>query len=716
MANLSYNLLTTGDCQSTDSGQISLSVFGGTPGYSIQWIEPSVYGTEAFSVSPYTKGSLSGGSYSFRVTDATTPINNTSVVNFFVSTGVCVSIQTQDTTCNLSNGSITATTNTSFGTSTVSLYSNGNLITTSPAESSITVFDQLSAGTYYVTATDAGGCTGTSETCLVRNSSEFDFGLLVINGSSCTSGLGKLYVTGNTGTAPYTYQWSTNTPNANLSSPSVSGLSVGSYSVTVTDATGCQVTKSGNVGLVPSLELISYTTTPSTCLNDDGTVTFNITGGTPPYNYILSTGESVITYNTTYTFTNLPPNTHTVQIVDLALCNFTQTFQVPAEGNFNIIGVTTQNVTCSSFGSISINLIGNSPFTYVLTYPDGSYQTIISSTNSYTFNNLSAGTYNVTINDYLGSCEYSDDYIIETPSNFSITDVTSTDATCGLNNGVITVSVLPGTSTNFNYQLSNGVSSGLITDTEYTFTDLLPGQYNLTITDENNCQQQATASVSNQAQTDFNLYSTSCYGSEGGSISVIITEGTPPFIFTWNQSVGGQEGVYFTGLTPGEYVLLVTDSNNCSQQKSITVTCDTYNGGEGGSYQTFNICNSNFEYVANQKRGISQMFFEGYFDTANGQNCLFNSATFTTVLVVGSETYLDTFYTTYTLTNVPADSLWYQSIDSLLSQAYGVGTYNIDSSQNITIIKSDCNLPSNVLQDSLITIDLRIEYDLSCQS
>jgi hypothetical protein len=109
------------------------------------------------------------------------------------------------------------------------------------------------------------------------------------------------------------------------------------------------------------------------------------------------------------------------------------------------------------------------------------------------------------------------------------------------------------------------------------------------------------------------------------------------------------------------------------------------------------------------------MFFEGYFDTANGQNCLFNSATFTTVLVVGEETYLDTFYTTYTLTNVPADSLWYQSIDSLLSQAYGVGTYNIDSSQNITIIKSDCDLPSNVLQDSLITIDLRIEYDLSCQ-
>jgi hypothetical protein len=718
MPEILYNLQVTGDCTSTSSGAVEISISGGTPNYTLTWVTPP-YSPEVLAGSGVTKTSLSGGSYTFYISDQGIPVNQTSYINFFISTGCCVSIETQDTTCNLPNGSITATTPYNPSSSTLLLYKEGLYLQSATTSNLTGIFTNLSAGTYQVLMEDYAGCDCSSQTCLIRNSSQFDFGLLAVNAASCTNNYGRLMVTGNTGTSPFTYQWSPNVPNASLTASTVTGLSAGSYSVIITDSTGCAVTKSATISNVPTLSLNYYTSTPASCLSDNGTATFNISGGTPPYYYILSNGDSAISYYTTYTFSGLAANTYTLQLVDLSLCSFTQSVQVPMEGNFNVISVSTNGVTCSSYGSMSINLIGASPFTYTLVNSLGQSTTIVSQSSNYQFTNLTADTYTLTISDYLGTCEYTDTYTIESLSSFTI-ETSSTGTTCDSNNGYILVDVTPGNSTQFTYDLQGIENSGIIEDTNYLFSGLSTGIYNITVTDESGCTQTQSVTISNESTLDFNLYSTGCGLGSQGTASAIISQGQPPFSFYWSANtidgiiaLGSQTGVYVTGLTSGIYFLELSDSNGCTLTKSISVSCGNL---VNSSYQVFNICEETFTETSNQKRGIVQMYNEGYQDLISGDNCIFNFANFIVEITIGTELYSTTFFTSYSLTSYPSDNQFIEAIQSTINSAYGVGNVSIDSSLNIVVISSDCNLSYDILQDMNIMIDLKIEYDLSCQS
>ncbi len=192
---LNYGLQITGDCQNNSSGALGLTIYGGTPNYTITWLSPSL-SPIILAGSATTITSLSGGSYSFYVSDQSIPVNNTNNISFYVSTGCCVSIDVQDTTCNLPNGSLTATTAYASSYGTAYLYKEGQYISSaltsfvtqdappplSPVPGLLTsaYFDGLSAGTYQVTLFDYGGCQCSSQTCIIRNSSEFGFGLKAI--------------------------------------------------------------------------------------------------------------------------------------------------------------------------------------------------------------------------------------------------------------------------------------------------------------------------------------------------------------------------------------------------------------------------------------------------------------------------------------------------------------------------------------------------------
>jgi len=712
MGVIEYNISLTGDCTNSGLGAMQLSISGGTPNYTVTWVTPA-YSPDILAASGVTKNNLSYGSYTFYISDQSIPVNTTEYVNFFMPTGCCLSIETQDTTCSLPNGQITATTAVNLGNIDLYLYKDGVYLDSATTFNTEVIFSNLSAGTYQILATDVGGCNCSSQTCLIRNnSSAFDYGLLVVSASTCTSNLGKLIVTGNTGIPPFIYNWSSNVPNASLTASTVTGLSAGSYSVIITDSTGCQVTKSATVGYIPNFGMTYYTATQASCLSNDGTATFYLSGGTPPYYYILSNGDSVISYNQNYTFSGLAANTYSIQVVDLALCTFTQSFQIPMDGNFNVIGVSTTGVTCTSNGIISVNLIGNSPFTYNLTNSYSESQTIVTQVSNYQFTNLTADTYTLVVSDYLGSCEYTDTYVISSSTNFNIS-TTSTGTTCMSDNGGITVTVNPVNSTTFTYDLQGIENSGPITETTYVFSGLNTGIYNLTVTDESGCTQTQSISLLNDSMVNFNLYSTSCGLGSQGTVSAVITDGTPPFTFNWSgNSVGSQTGVYLTGLTAGSYILQLIDDNGCELTKSITVSCGNL---ITASYQVFNVCESEFLEVPNQKRGLTQMLNEGYQDLVDGSVCQLNYANFNTVITIGTNVYTETFFTTTSLSNVPTDDLWIDSIENLLGSAYGIGSVTINSGQNVVLVLSDCNISYDILQDQNIKIDLQIQYDISCQ-
>jgi hypothetical protein len=117
------------------------------------------------------------------------------------------------------------------------------------------------------------------------------------------------------------------------------------------------------------------------------------------------------------------------------------------------------------------------------------------------------------------------------------------------------------------------------------------------------------------------------------------------------------------------------------------------------------------------KLGLLQMLNEGFADlTAGNTNCVLNSAIFTakvSVLPLGTILTQD-FFTSTSLISVPADNVWYNTIDSLVSSILGVQDVIIDQINNqIIITKSTTN---DSLNGQEIIIELVIVYDIMCLS
>jgi hypothetical protein len=125
MAAFEYIISITGDCNSTNSGIVSILPDGGTPPYTIEWISPSL-GTDIVTLEPSVRSNLSAGDYGLRLNDSTLPENQEFYVNIPVSNGVCCQLlDIQNTTCDLDNGSVTGTSTSDYSTTNFYLYTSG---------------------------------------------------------------------------------------------------------------------------------------------------------------------------------------------------------------------------------------------------------------------------------------------------------------------------------------------------------------------------------------------------------------------------------------------------------------------------------------------------------------------------------------------------------------------------------------------------------------
>jgi len=291
-----YTINVTGDCQNNSSGIIDLFVSGGTLPYVVQWVDP-VLSTDII-LSCLTKTNLFGTTYTIQVTDSSLPTNQFEIINIPVSNGVCCSILgVQDTTCSQNNGSVTGTSTTQYSSTNYYLYHGDGVYSQSATTNQDSVvFGSLTAGTYYMTVQDLGGCTGRSQNFIVEESVPLNYGLYMVPNSSCGGQpLGKLTVTGLTGQPPFSYLW-----NNGATGSTITGLTSGSYFVTVTDGYGCQLSQSENVSDVNPIGFGLFTSVPPTCFAANGVITLAITGGTAPYYYSASTGQVEISYSQTF--------------------------------------------------------------------------------------------------------------------------------------------------------------------------------------------------------------------------------------------------------------------------------------------------------------------------------------------------------------------------------------------------------------------------------
>jgi uncharacterized repeat protein (TIGR01451 family) len=250
----------------------------------------------------------------------------------------------------------------------------------------------LCPGVYTVTVFDATGCSITL-TASIPNTSTVTTSTSSTTTSSCTSCDGTANVTVSGGTGPYTYDWTPGNP-AGDGSPNIVNLCAGTYTVTVTDASGCT---SISVATVNNASPVFVTGSggSSTCGACDGSVFLAAGGGTPPYLYDLSNGAPT---QTNGNFSGVCPGSWLGTVTDANGC--TGTFMLfVSTNNSSSITVTNviQNETGAGLnnGSIDLTVTGTAgPFTFL--WSNGATTEDIYS--------LGAGMYSVTVTDTNGNC------------------------------------------------------------------------------------------------------------------------------------------------------------------------------------------------------------------------------------------------------------------------------------------------------------------------
>jgi hypothetical protein len=701
------NIVLTGDCTNSNLGAATVTAIPNintTFPFSYLWYDPYL-GTGQ------TQTGLSAGTYFVEVNDSSTP-NNISLVNVTISSGTCASIiNVVDTSCNQNNGQITISGDTSSPfENAFYLYSGVTLIDSYTATSESYTFISLPPGIYYGIIEDAGGCTGITESCIIHESTDLTYGAFIIPPTSCVGTGGKIIITGQTGTSPFTYQWGDiNGPLFSETGSTITGLTTGIYTVNVTSADNCSLTTTYSLVETGTLEAFITSAVNPSCFSADGEITLTITGGTGPFFYSGSNGTTEISYVTNYTFTGLSSGPFSASITDVGLCNTQITTSLVTPNTFDVVSVNAISSTCgASDGQISVVINGGSPpYFYQIDGPNG-VQSINSNFLRQTFTSLSSGTYTLTISATSTPCVYTQVIPIVSTPLFNISTST-TGSTCGQNNGIVIIQKTTGGTSLFSYEITGPVNlSSLSVDDTFTFTNLPSGNYSASVTSQEGCIITSSFYIQEEPPLNFTLFGTDCGLGNEGTITAIITSGVPPFTISWFPSVSS--GIYATGLTSGNYSVTITDNNGCTDIQEIEISCSTLYT----EYRTFRICIDTMELSYGNKFGLIEMLNYGFQDITTGDTtCVLNNAQFIASVTANTSTVSGSVYTSLSLIDVPTDEQLYGTIETLLESISGIGDVTVDYINNQIIINSDCTLNNN-LSDIGVKIELIIIYDITC--
>jgi len=706
MANFLYNFSVTGDCNNSGSGAINISLSGGVAPYTVDWVNPNLG-------SGSTKTGLNSGTYVVRVNDSLGDTNNEFYINIIVSSGGCLNVSTvSGTTCGENNGVVTLSGTSNAYPITIKLFSGTTEVLSGITYNGVLSFTNVPSGVFRAYYQDYGGCSGYSESIIVQPSSELDWGFYVVDNTSCYGNVGKLQITGLTGTAPYTYLW-----NNGQTGTTITGLTADTYSVTITDYYGCQKTKSATVNNADPLTIASITATNPTCFSGNGTVTLILTGGTGPFFYSGSNGTTLISYATQVTFSGFTPGVATFLVTDATLCNTTSSVYLQADAGFTVTNILVKNSTCSvEGGSVTVNVVGNGPFTYTLIYPDSTTNVVTQVSPTIVYDNLDEGEYTIVIENTTG-CQYSQTFNVYTQDKFSATTFV-TGTTCGLNNGICYLEVGSGYTGLLDFIITrNDIPLIQYVDVAFssvTFNNLSSGNYKIQIRDEDNCSVYRNITIQSSNSLEYILVPTSCGNNNNeGTITTTIFNGTPPYTYQWSENANNATTQNLTGLSGGTYTLTITDYSGCSLTKSVIVPCTPLVSG----YVYLSVLSDGFTVTPNSERDFSSMVSEGFYDLTTGNtNCILSSATYTAFVEVSGTTYTQPFFTGTTLSGVPTESQWIQALETILSGVTGVSTYTFDTVNNVVTVKSVCNGTEDDLSDSEFVIGLTIDYNINCET
>ncbi len=525
-------------CNGTCDGSATASATGGTAPYTYSWSNGDTTATST---------GLCPGVYTITVTD-NNGCEGISQVTIGEPNPVSLSLVVQNSpTCNGDcDGELTV------------IPSGGALPYTyqwdDPGNQSTATAVGLCAGNYNVTVTDANGCTITGSGTVVDPALLTD--TITATDASCNGVCdGTATATPSGGSAPYTYAW--NDPN-NQTTQTATGLCAATYIVTVTDANGCMIMDTVVVTQPTPLQINFTNVMDPLCTNVcDGEATANPTGGTGPYTYSWSSGD------TTATADSLCVGVQIVTVTDANGCTAVDSVTLVGPPPIVITIVNQTNVSCNGDcdGEVTVLVTGGTPG-YDYNWSNGD--------TTVTADSLCAGTYTLLVTDS-GGCFQSFTVTITEPVPLTLV-MSSTDVTCsGQCDGTATVTPSGGTAP-YTYAWNDPGNQ-----TSQIAAGLCPGAYIVTVTDSNGCSVVDSVSIIEPTVLDITLdgvTNASCNGVCDGAAGVTVTGGTQPYTIVWldlNLSPVAT-GDSATGLCAGTYIAGVQDANGCQDSVLVTIT------------------------------------------------------------------------------------------------------------------------------------------------
>jgi gliding motility-associated-like protein len=445
--------------------------------------------------------------------------------------------------------------------------------------------NNITAGTYYLAIKDTVGCTVTDSVTITEPAGMMlqSSHVSLSNGGyniSCYGGNdGYINISVTGGTGNYAYSW-TDSASFSAATQNISGLAADNYYCTVTDLNGCILKPKPKFGLTQPPAPLSIAAVKSaygayniSCNGGTGSVSVTVTGGivgTYQYKWSSSDGSGFIQGQKDQPL--LYAGTYHLVVKDADSCSIMADITLTQPSALTTV-LTPTNITCyaPSFNNGSVDMtVGGGVLPYSYLWSNGDTSKNISG--------LTQGVYSVTVTDANG-CTKSDSARIKLPPpvlySKTLSDYNGFNISCnGGDNGSIGISPTSGTSP-FTYQW---IYPDGDTVTTRDISGLKAGQYDLLITDSEDCKATEVINLNEPGLLSMTIdvssstaggYNINCTGQKTGSIGITPVNQVGTVSYLWSDGATGQTR---TDIPAGNYKVIITDSNNCHADSSVTLT------------------------------------------------------------------------------------------------------------------------------------------------
>lgn len=582
-SNLSLLLSQGGSNCGDQNAAVFVNVNGGTPSYSLYYSGP-VNGSTSLNATGQAVLQLPAGNYTFTVNDFAGCSAVRSITVSPIQNNLSLAVMASSNSCGQASN---LTTIISGGTAPyqVSLTNNcGQASQSFQVINSQFVLENLNNCTYFISITDANGCTA-SRSVNIHVSGESDLLTLLPVDGSC-GGLGYIDVAVNGGVHPYFINW-TGPVNGSVNLAStlhrVTNLPAGEYTFSIVTTDGCSQELSTTLNNDGDLSLLSSLVTLECGQYDQ--IWNDILGGTAPYTVEVirlcdSLEQTFVLQTDGFELFDLIPCDYKIKITDANGCMTMNTVTVFPYELFD--AVPTPGL-CGEPGSISItttNPLGMPPFSIVFEGPSsGSLQ--LNASGTVTLSNLTAGTYTITVTD-AGGCEETDIVVLQdNPSDLDLLTATIFDA-CGVYNQLWNdiIGGTPPYAVEVIRLCDNTLDTAFFTSgNEFELENLEACEYKVIVTDANGCMDMEIRTIDPAPANIFSAVPINGPCGQLGRININFTGGSAPYQLTYSGPQSGSSlvnGTSFslTDLPAGIYTISATDANGCSQTTEVEIVVE----------------------------------------------------------------------------------------------------------------------------------------------